>query len=857
MAKGKRTRAVVRRGEHDAFIVALGDQLRDIIDPRQIMAIACEHLGKHLGVNRAFYAEFEQDRIVIHNDYCRDLPSSAGTHRLEVFGPTLAERARRGEDIVIPDVDAEPDIPDRKAYQAGGVGAGIAVPLVKGGHLEAVLTAQQREARAWAEDEVALVRDVAERTWAAVARAKMETALRASEERLRLALDASGIGTFLWQGDEEPTEASEQFLALVDLDPEARASLFASLRTRIHPGDLVRFDESNTRLRDPSGSGAFRHEFRIVRRDGEVRWLVFTGQVSFAGVPPRAVRSVGTVADITDRKRAEAVLAAAAKRDAFRVALADALRALASPAEVRRAASRVLNRHLGADRAFYAEIEPDDLHAVVDEEDTSGASTVVGRHAIGPYGEPVLHELRQGHALVVNDVASDARIAPDASAAFAEREVAACIAIPLVKAGRFAAALVVSQSTRRTWAPEEVELVEEAAERIWAAVERANAEQGLREADRRKDEFLAILAHELRNPLAPLRNALEVMRLAPRDLDVVEQARAMMSRQLSQMVRLIDDLMDVSRISRGKVELRRERVELAPIVSQAVETSRPLIDANRQRLSIEMPTKSIFIDADPTRLAQVFANLLNNAAKYTNPAGSITFAVRCSADHVVVSVRDDGLGIPAEMLPRVFDMFLQVDRSLEKAQGGLGVGLSLVKGLVELHGGNVEAHSEGPGRGSEFVVRMPLARPLARKAGLSAARDKAGANVRRRILIVDDNRDAATSLATVLTAMTYETRTAFDGLEAMEVSSVFRPHVVLLDIGMPRLNGYEACRRMRQEPWGRKAMMVALTGWGRDEDQQRSRQAGFDFHLVKPVDPSRLFRLLAAFPRASAPPPDT
>jgi PAS domain S-box-containing protein len=377
------------------------------------------------------------------------------------------------------------------------------------------------------------------------------------------------------------------------------------------------------------------------------------------------------------------------------------------------------------------------------------------------------------------------------------------------------------------------------------------ARAALEEADRRKDEFLATLAHELRNPLAPLRNGLQVLKLARPGDAAADAARAMMERQLRHMVRLIDDLMDVSRISRGKVELRRERIELAKVVHQAVETSRPLLEADGHELDLRVPDEPVYVDADLTRLAQVFANLLNNAAKYTEPGGRVTLSVAREGGTAVVAVRDTGVGIPAAMLPRVFDLFTQVDRSLEKRQGGLGIGLSLVKRLVELHGGTVEAHSDGPGHGSEFRVRLPLVLALA-EAPTEEGLPPAAAPGRRRVLVVDDNRDAALSLAMLLRIMGNETRAAHDGVEALDVAAGFRPDVVILDIGMPRLNGYETCRRFREQPGGRAVVLVALTGWGAADDRERSREAGFDAHLVKPVDPEALEELLTRLRASSA-----
>lgn len=375
--------------------------------------------------------------------------------------------------------------------------------------------------------------------------------------------------------------------------------------------------------------------------------------------------------------------------------------------------------------------------------------------------------------------------------------------------------------------------------------DRKRAEQALIDADRRKDQFLATLAHELRNPLAPLRNGLQIMQLAHGDRAAVESARAMMERQLGQLVHLVDDLLDVSRISLGKIALRKERVELGRVVQQAVETSRPLIDDTGHALLINLSADLIFVDADVTRLAQVISNLLNNAAKYTERGGQITLKVERQRNQAVVSVRDTGVGIPPHMLPRVFDIFAQVDRSLERSQGGLGIGLSLVKGLVEMHGGEVEARSDGRGMGSEFIVRLPVVLSLADPERAEDGTDRTYRTVRRRILVVDDNRDAAISLAMMLKLMGNETQTAHDGLEALDVAATLGPDVVLLDIGMPKLNGYDTAQRLRQQPWGKSLVLVALTGLGQEGDRMRSLEAGFDFHMVKPVDPVALEKLLA------------
>ena len=370
------------------------------------------------------------------------------------------------------------------------------------------------------------------------------------------------------------------------------------------------------------------------------------------------------------------------------------------------------------------------------------------------------------------------------------------------------------------------------------------SEAALQEMDRRKDEFLAILAHELRNPLAPLRNALGILRLKGSD-EALEQTRDIMERQLQQMVRLIDDLMDISRVTRGKIELRKERLDLGTMIQAALETSRPLIEEAGHELKVTYPSEPVYLNADPTRLAQVFANLLNNAAKYTRRGGHIWLTAERQGEGVLVKVRDTGVGIPSDMLLRVFETFTQVDRSLDRLQGGLGIGLALVRSLVELHGGSVEARSDGPGHGSEFIVRLPLA-PATRKVRTVGEDGKQLFTPRRRILVVDDNKDSADSLAMLLTLQGSEVRTAYDGLEAVEAAAAFQPDVILSDIGMPGLDGYQAAQRIREQHHGKRVVLIAMTGWGQEEDKRRSMEAGFDFHLVKPVDLAVLDRLLSS-----------
>ncbi|NPC57757.1 response regulator [Caenimonas soli] len=375
----------------------------------------------------------------------------------------------------------------------------------------------------------------------------------------------------------------------------------------------------------------------------------------------------------------------------------------------------------------------------------------------------------------------------------------------------------------------------------------------LREANRRKDEFLATLAHELRNPLAPVRNAVQVLRLqGAAKTPEAQWASDIIERQVQAMSRLIDDLMDVSRINQGRIELRRERVDLATVLQDAVDTSRPLIDEFGHQLAVSLPPLKLPVDADPTRLAQAFMNLLNNAAKYMDRGGRIEVSVRREDDEVLVAVTDSGIGIAPERLDSVFEMFSQVETALERSRGGLGIGLSLTQRLVEMHGGSVKARSGGLGKGSEFLVRLPLAPALVDEPATDAAAHHPPAvpaiatGTELRVLVADDNKDAADTLSMLLQALGHSVRQVADGEAAVRAALDFNPQVVLLDIGMPKLNGYEACRQIRTQPGGEAMRLVAVTGWGQADDRRKSQEAGFDQHLVKPVDPAILVDLIAA-----------
>ncbi len=382
--------------------------------------------------------------------------------------------------------------------------------------------------------------------------------------------------------------------------------------------------------------------------------------------------------------------------------------------------------------------------------------------------------------------------------------------------------------------------------------ERNRLEQELRvrldqltEADRHKNEFLAMLAHELRNPLAPVRNALQILKMPAADRTMVAQARVMMERQVGHLVRLVDDLLDVSRIMLGRVELRLERTDLATIVSQGVETAQPTFDAHGHELTVSLPPRPLYVHADVVRLAQVFSNLLLNAAKYTPQPSRISLTAEVDHDEVLVRVRDPGCGIAPEVLPRIFDLFVQADRSLARSQGGVGIGLTLVKRIMEMHGGSVSASSPGPGQGSIFTVRLPTLAASKPRSGDEGPMEPLAHSPGRKVLVVDDNVDAAESAAMLLRLRGHEVRTVHDGISVFQVVRDFHPEVILLDIGLPGMSGYEVAKQLRSHPEFEPLVLAALTGYGQDEDKRRSRDAGFDMHLTKPFDPMELEGVIA------------
>lgn len=619
------------------------------------------------------------------------------------------------------------------------------------------------------------------------ARVEAEAALRASERRFRALVTATSDVVYRMNRDWSEMRHLDGSTVLANTDEPSRSWLERYIPADERAAVKVAIAEAITNKKP------FELEHRVNLVDGTVGWT-FSRAIPVLDAAGEIVEWFGAASDVTHRRRAEAEAAQMAEK---------------------------LRLALEAGDLGTWEWDPTTDEMIVSDR----TSEIYGTPPGVPYGR------EWGRRLLHPDDQERARKA-------AERAVAE----------RTDYAIEYRMAERPVWVAARGRGVYDAAGKlvrmhgvVQDITERKLTELELRDADRKKDDFIALLAHELRNPLAPIRNGIQVLRLSDGDTRAASKARDMMDRQLTHMVRLIDDLLDVSRISRNKMELRRERVSVAEVVNLAVEAAQPAIDAANHELIVCLPPDPVYLDADLTRLAQVFSNLLTNSAKYTSQGGKIWLTATRMKDALSVEVRDTGIGIPQTALPNIFDMFSQVDRSIERITGGLGIGLALVKGLTEMHGGTVTAASDSSG--STFTINLPAFtdRPQQQE---SSPNTHVTPGKGKRILVVDDNRDGAESLSMVLKMLGNVVQTASDGFKAIEQAEDFRPDLILMDIGMPRLNGYEATRQIRGQEWGKNIHIVALTGWGQEADLELSRQSGCDGHLVKPVSLPDLEKLL-------------
>jgi PAS domain S-box-containing protein len=671
----------------------------------------------------------------------------------------------------------------------------------------------------------------------------------ASEARLQLALDVAGMG--LWQADLKTLEVMWwPGMASIHGLPAGTAPLpMREYPHLIHPDDRESVVQS---LRDAIACKSdSRAEYRVVWPDGSVHWI--EGRAKLLLDERGEARVVtGVCLDITHRKRIEYDLKFLADASAELAGLSDyqstldKIAHLAVPHFADWCMVDLLDENGSLERVAAAHVDATKEHLVrrMQRRCPPEPGRIVGR---GTW-----NVLRTGQTERVSEFSDEllehAGHDEEYVGILRTLGLISYLGVPLAVRGQTLGLITfVTAESQRRYTAEDQALALDLAQRAAVAIENAKLLRAMQQSDRAKDVFLATLAHELRNPLAPVSTGLSIIRRAPGDAARVEQITGVIERQVTQLTRLVDDLLDVARIKTGKIELKKEPTNLASILRSAIETSRPHMEAGQHSFSVEIPQEPTDIEADPVRLAQVFSNLLNNAARYTPAGGQVDVALRAEPDRYVVYVRDTGPGIPPEMLKEVFGLFTQVTHPAERRQEGLGIGLSLVEGLVRLHGGTVEAHSEGPQKGSEFVVCLPRTQ-ITRRAPDPAgeAGDQAGASQRHRILVVDDNRDAAETLAELLGMLGNEVAVALDGLSAIERVAQFQPDVVLLDIGLPDINGYEVARRVRRLKGIRRPRLIALTGWGQQQDKHLAAQAGFDQHWTKPVDIAQLQELSRA-----------
>ncbi len=788
------------------FLVELGDSLRQHDDPLRIISNAINAIGRYLGVSRVGYGQVCADdiHIELQTNYTDGVQPVVGTFPLANFGVHNVIQQRRGETVVQSDVTLDP-LSDAAKWASIEARAFVAVPLLREGRFCASLFVNDREPRVWSVSEVALIERVATRIWEAVKRAQAEAQLRLTTQRFELALQGT-------------------FVTLAYQDRELRytwlynAALHLSALDVIGKTDVELFSPEDAAVlisikREVMRTGESRRQPVSVRMEGNVRHfdLLVEANLGLDG-SIEGVRSASL--EITERKAAElAVL----DREARLATLADAMPQLVWIGRSDGSIEYVNQRLCEYVGLSDAQTRAQEVWRQIIHPDDWDQGMAIWMQAISAGDAYTLEQRLRRHDGVYRWFL--VRALP-------ERD----------PAGRVIRWYGTSTDIDDAKRLERHLLSQEAA---------------LRESDARKDRFLATLSHELRNPLAPIRNAAQILGSPALPPDRLRWAQAVIQRQVKHMSWLLDDLLDVARITQGKLELKKSRVSLTSIVDAAVEAARPLLDEKRHHLIVDLPPEVPTLEADPLRLAQVFSNLLNNAAKYTDSGGRIELSARVVMNTVSMTVKDNGIGIPKESLDRIFDMFAQIDSQSSRTEGGLGIGLSLVKGLVELHGGTTEVASAGPGQGSEFTVTFPLP-AVDMNAAQTAAPDASPPDATgRRVLIADDNKDAADTLAMLLELEGHEVRIAHGGHAALALAQVFRPEIALLDIGMPELSGYEVATALRTEPWGRTMRLIALTGWGQESDRHLSKAAGFDWHLTKPIDMDTLYALLKHGPPAT------
>ena len=806
----QRKEAIRLVADRDAFRSLFGDATRDLMDEHAIKRVASQLLGRYLCANRLVYAELTADeRVVIEPGYVSDVQPIDGVYSLADYGSALLVKLSAGEIVHVPDMRLDPgySAAERLAYADLQIVSNLSIPILKSGRLVAIVGVHQKTPRVWTTNEKFMVREIAERTWAAVEQARSESKLLASRAQLTEVVALMPSFSAVVRGPCHVFEmANQAFYDLVQHGPEILGLPYAEALPEIasqgFPALLDRGYQTGENF-EAKGMRAY------VRRGSENRLTeVF---VDFVYLPLR--EADGQVSGIflhgvdrTEQVRGEQALRRSQQE----------LQTLADNIP------DVLSRFDRNLRFVFINAASEKATGRRKEDFLGKTNREMG------FPEPIC-QLLESASRAVFDTGTEKNIefefdGPKGICHYASRMV------PEFNAD------------------DQVEFVLQVTSDI---TQRRHFERALSLQDRRKDEFLATLAHELRNPLAPIRTGLRLLKLSPtadKHVDVAARTLPMMERQLGQLVRLIDDLLDVSRISSGKIVLKRERISLQDIAAVALEASQPMIDAAHHVLTSDWPVETVWLDADPARIAQIFSNLLTNSAKYMRAGGHIRYSAVLRGQSVEISVQDTGMGIPADMLGNVFNMFTQVNRTIDRAQGGLGIGLSLVKTLVSMHDGMVEVTSGGIDQGSTFTVILPTASSQVPEPQTMLRLPARGTKpASHRIMVIDDNVDAAEALVMLLDMSGHNARAAFGGKEALDVAMTFRPEVVFLDIGLPGMDGYEVARQLLATPATASAKLIALTGWGTEQDIQKSKKAGFHAHLTKPVDPETVEAMLATF----------
>ena len=791
--------------DRETFRSVFGDATRGVTDEHALIRVASHMLGVHLQVNRVTYGEVTSSGdLVLGQSYVNGVHQVEGTYRLQDYGPKLLTMFKAGENQVVPDMQSDSGYSEieKAAYAQMKIVANLGIPISKFGQLVAVLGVHQTAPRHWTPEDIALAREIAERTWAAVEHVRAERKLHANELQLSQILEIMPSFSVVLTGSSHVFQmANQAYIDLIERGPEIIGKTFLEVLPELADQPFPALLDEVYRTGQPFQAKSMMAKLRL-GSDKILTDMFF----DFSYLPLRDVNAKvsGIFVHGVDRTVETQASKVLARRE----------RELRSVTENTPDGIARFDRHF---RHVF-------VNSVMEKVSARPAADTLGKTHRQLDVPAKLCDQWEKAIRYVFDHAADSSLEFSRDSPHDGLRHFSCRLVPeFNERGQVESALGVTHdiTNRRAY------------------------EQRLLEQDLRKDEFLATLAHELRNPLAPIRTGLQLLKFAPRAEDVAARTLPVMERQLGQLVRLVDDLLDVSRIRSGKIVLKRERLSFQDIAAAALEASRPVIDAAGHTLTIDWPNDAVWLDADPTRLTQIFSNLLTNSAKYMQAGGRITFSARQHADSIVVSVRDIGMGIPADMLALVFDMFTQINRTLDRAQGGLGIGLSLVKTLVEMHGGSVRATSGGIDLGSTFIVVLPTALALAVEPPAPAPVSAASRSAKQRILVVDDNIDAAETMVMLLDLSGHDARAAFGGQEALDVAMMFQPEVVFLDIGLPGMNGYEVARRLLANPSTASAKLIALTGWGTEEDIRKSKIAGFHAHLTKPVDPNAVDAILA------------